>query len=420
MIALLVLVCLTVLLGVAAIAVEGGMALTERRRAQDVADAAALAAAADLFAHYQTNQGLDVGGTGAASALSVAAANGYSNDGAQSTVTVRVAPAPPVRGDVTITDSSGDLKPGYAEVTVRFNEPRFFSAIWGQGTIPIQARAVARGTWSVVNYGVLLLNPSGSGALTATGSGTLTVTGTSVVVDSNDPGGAVADGGAILTAVSFDLAGRPGDSTSGGGQFNGTIHSGFPSIPDPLAYLAPPDPSSLPLESSQTLKITGSQPVTLSPGLYKGGIQDSGNGNLTLQPGIYYMQGGGFSITGQGSVVGNGIMIYNAPLTHSDSIDLNGQGSVNITPMTSGPYQGISFFQDRSASVPVSVTGNGKVNMSGTFYAASASVKLTGNGTGDVIGSQYISYSLSLHGNGSMSTDSSGLTVRTRQFGLIE
>src|SRR5262249_16110574 len=160
----------------------------------------------------------------------------------------------------------------------------------------------------------------------------------------------------------------PGFSTSGNGQFAGTIQSGFAASPDPLAYLPPPDPGSLPLQSSSTLKLNGSQPVTISPGLYNGGIQISGPGSVTLQPGIYYMQGGVFSCSGQGSLVGNGVMINNAPSNQSDGISLNGQGSLAITPMTTGIYQGISFFQDRTATAPVSVTGNGNMNISGTFY----------------------------------------------------
>jgi len=420
MIAVLVLLCLAVLLGVAAIALDGGMALTERRRAQDVADAAALAAASDLFAHYQTNLGQDVNGTAAASALSIAKANGYSNDGTRSIVTVRVSPAPPVQGDPTITDSSGNLKPGYAEVTVQYNEPRFFSGLWGQGTIPIRARAVARGTWSVVVDGILVLDPSSSGALTATGNGTFTVAGASVVVNSSDPSGATATGGATMTAPAFFFAGTPGSSTSGGGQFNGTMQSGATPTPDPLAYLPPPDPSSLPLRSSRALKINGSQPVTINPGLYVGGIQISGPGNVSLQPGIYYMQGGGFSFTGQGALTGNGVMIYNAPLANTDSINLNGQGTLTITPVTTGVYQGISFFQDRTSTVSPSITGNGNLNISGTFYAASASVHISGNGSGDVVGSQYISFGLILGGNGSLSISWSGSTARTRRIGLIE
>src|SRR5262245_42619119 len=330
LIVVLVVLCLAVLVGVAAIALDGGMALTERRRAQDIADAAALAAAADLFAHFQSNHGADVNGSAAASALGTAAANGYGNDGTRSIVTVRVSPAPPVQGDPTITDASGNLKPGYAEVTVQYNEPRFFSAIWGKGTIPIQARAVARGTWTVIVDGILLLDPSGTGALTVKGGGSFTVTGASIVVNSGDPGGAIAAGGANVTAPTFYFAGTPGNSTSGGGQFNGTIQASAAPTPDPLAYLPAPDPSSLPLQSSNALKINGSQPVTINPGLYVGGVQISGPGGVTLQPGIYYMQGGGFSFSGQGAVTGNGVMIYNAPLTSTDSINLNGQGSLTI------------------------------------------------------------------------------------------
>ncbi len=419
LVAVLVVLCLAVLVGVAAIALDGGMALTERRRAQDVADAAALAAAADLFAHFLENNGQDVNGSAAASALSIAAANGYRNDGTQSTVTVRVSPAKPLQGDPTITDASGNLRPGYAEVTVQYNEPRFFSAIWGNETIPIQARAVARGTWTVVIDGILLLDPSNSGALTAKGNGSFTVTG-AVVVNSGDPNGGVATGGATVTAPNFYFGGTPGYTTSGGSQFVGAIQTGMNPTPDPLAYLNPPDPGSLPLQSSHQLKINGAKPVTIQPGLYKGGISISGPGSVTMQPGIYYMQGGGFSFTGQGTVVGNGIMIYNAPLTQNDAINLNGQGSLTITPMTTGVYQGISFFQDRTSTVPLSITGNGSMNIGGTFYAARAPVKITGNSSGDTIGSQYISYDLTLGGNGSISINWNGSTARTRRFGLVE
>src|SRR5262249_44138106 len=145
----------------------------------------------------------------------------------------------PVQGDPTITDSSGNLKPGYAEVTVQYNEPRFFSALWGQGTIPIQARAVARGTWSVIADGLLLLEPSGSGALSAKGGGSCRVCGGRIVVNSGDPGGAIAAGGANVTAPTFYFAGTRGNSTSGGGQFNGTIQASVAPPPDPLAYLPP-------------------------------------------------------------------------------------------------------------------------------------------------------------------------------------
>jgi hypothetical protein len=420
MVAVLVVLCLAVLVGVAAIALDGGMALVERRRAQDVADAAALAAATDLFAHYETNNGQDVNGTAAASALSIAAANGYSNDGTQSIVTVRVSPAQPVQPDPTITDNSGNLKPGYAEVTVQYNEPRFFSAIWGQGTIPITGRAVARGTWTTIPDGVILLDPTSAGALTAKGNASLTVTGGSVVVNSSDPSGATAVGNATLTAPEFDFAGTPGYSTKGNAQFNGTINSGATPVADPLAYLTPPDPNNLTLQHTGGLHLSGDSSVTLNPGVYRGGIQITGKGDVTLNPGIYYMDGGGFSITGQGALSGNGVLIYNAPTTSGDAINLAGQGSMSLTPMSTGAYQGISLFQDRTSSATISIKGNGSVSIIGTIYAAGSTLDVTGNGSGDVIGSQYIGYDMSLTGNGDVTIKTSGPAARTRKFGLIE
>jgi hypothetical protein len=411
---------LTVLVGVAAITLDGGMATTERRHAQVTADAAARAAAADLFANYAANNGADPFGTALTSALSTAAANGFSNDGVHSTVTVRISPQTPLQADSTITQPGGGLLPGYVEVTVQFNEPRYFSAIWGKGTLPITARAVARGTWAFVDLGMLLLAPSGSGVFSANGNGSLMVRGGAVVVNSGDPSAAVAVGNASVTAPQFDFTGTPGHSTNGGAQFNGSIKSGATATADPLAYLTPPDPTTLPVRSAGGLNLSSQNNVTLSPGVYQGGIQISGSGNVTLLPGIYYLQGGGLSITGQGAVTGNGVLIYNAPGTSGGSISLTGQGSVSLSPMTTGPYQGISIFQDPTSTVGLSIKGNGSIAVSGAVYAANAAMTLTGNGNGDLIGSQFIGSGVSLQGNGSFTIDATGPTARTRHFGMVE
>src|SRR5215472_2752622 len=91
-IVVLVALCLTAILGIVAIALDGSLLLDQRRGVQAAADAAALAAAIDLYTKYLTNNGLDPTGTAKASGLSVAAANGYKNDGTSSTVTVNIPP----------------------------------------------------------------------------------------------------------------------------------------------------------------------------------------------------------------------------------------------------------------------------------------------------------------------------------------
>src|SRR5438105_3389553 len=73
----LVALLLTGLVGVAAIAVDGGLLQDERRRAQAAADAAAMAAAEDLYTNYLTYYGVDTPTkTAYHSALDNAAANG--------------------------------------------------------------------------------------------------------------------------------------------------------------------------------------------------------------------------------------------------------------------------------------------------------------------------------------------------------
>jgi uncharacterized membrane protein len=134
-VAVFIALCLTVLIGVLALTLDGGLMLAEGRHAQAVADAAALAAASDLFANSAVNGGTDPGGTASTSALSTALANGYTNDGTDSVVTVNI---PPQSGDYV-------GKKGYAEVIAQRNLKRGFSAIWGEATLPITARAVASG-----------------------------------------------------------------------------------------------------------------------------------------------------------------------------------------------------------------------------------------------------------------------------------
>ena len=133
------------------------------------------------------------------------------------------------------------------------------------------------------------------------------------------------------------------------------------------------------------------------------------------------MQGGGFSLSGNGSVTGSGVMIYNSPNSTSDTISLSGNGSVTLSPPTTGIYQGITIFQDRTSSAPVALTGNGSMNLGGTVYAAHALLNLTGQGSNNNYGGQYIVYDLTVTGNGAvnMTWTSSG-TSRTRRIGLVE
>jgi hypothetical protein len=104
-----------------------------------------------------------------------------------------------------------------------------------------------------------------------------------------------------------------------------------------------------------------------------------------------------------------------------DAIRNSGQGTVNWTPPTTGIYQGISIFQDRTSTVPVSLAGNGNMYVTGTFYAAKAVLNIQGASGSNTIGSQYVSYDLSLGGNGGITIDYTAAPhPQTRRLGLVE
>lgn len=398
------------MLGCLALAADGGVLFTERRNAQSVADSAALAAACELFDNYWNYSGLDVTGKAKTSALTTAAANGYQNDGTLTKVTVNIPP------------SSGLFigRSGYAEVIVEFNQSRAFSNIFGSGPIPVRSRAVAIGSPVAADVGILVLDPISRSTFNAQGGGLTTVSGTPVVVNSKDTEAAVAGGGGTVKADKFSITG--GYTTSGGGTFDGPIFTNRPPMPDPLADLPVPDPSKMPLQSEKKVQATSGD-INLQPGVYKGGINVSGKGNLNLAPGTYYMDGGGFSFTGQGSLVGKEVMIYNAPGNgNSEGISVKGQGSLDISAQKSGAYQGVTFFQDRKATVTGHVEGaGGATNITGTFYFAGALLEIKGNGGVSNMGSQYISWQLNLGGNGGINISwKPDEVARKRSIFLVE
>jgi hypothetical protein len=158
------------------------------------------------------------------------------------------------------------------------------------------------------------------------------------------------------------------------------------------------------VQSSSTLHISSSGTYTLWPGVYKGGIAVAapGPGLITLEPGIYYMQGGGFSNSGSINMVGNGVMIYNAPVQTSDQIKLTGTGSLTLTPPTSGPYQGMTLFQERTSTAVVTVTGNGSMNITGATYAAKAEMDITGQGGSNNVASMIVVNNMKVTGQGAI------------------
>jgi hypothetical protein len=389
----------------ATLSLDGGQVLARRRAVQ----AAALAAAGELFYRFPHDLGADWGGVAAGKARSAAAANGFP-DGADSEVAVNI---PPLTGDYA-------GKAGFVEVTVRAFQRRAFSNVIARGSLPVAARSVAIGSPAACELGILVLNPLAKSALNAQGGGLTAVTGAPVVVNSSSDAGTVAGGGGTIRSPAFYLTGN--FTTTGGGRLDGPVYLNRPPAKDPLAYLPSPDPTLLPTCSTKKCQYT-SGTVELLPGRYIGGISASGSATLRLGSGLYYMDGGGFSFSGLGSLTGDGVMIDIDPGNgNADGLNVSGQGSVFLTPIKDGLYQGMTVFQNRQSAVSGSLSGSGPAtNITGTFYLASALLSVTGNGGASILGSQYISDSLNIGGSGGVTVSWNANTVaRRRTIVLVE
>jgi Flp pilus assembly protein TadG len=432
--------CLAGLLGVVAIAADGGVLQDEQRKVQAAADAAAFAAAVDLYEHYQTNSGLDPNNTARDSATNAASKMGYLTSDTRTTIAVNIPP--------TYGPNAG--KKGYVEVLIQYNQLRYFSRIFGAADMPVRARAVARGRWTSFRNGILVLDLSVSEALKSNGGGTVSVANADIIVNSSDGSSVGGDGtGSVIKVINgeFDLTGGVKSNTT----LDGPVNYNQDPTPDPLAYLPQPslplgvntakglhsnNPDAKPYLDALNIqpKDVNGQVYILEPGRYDK-MPNFTNGDVVILKqasadgsGIYYLNDSGFTSTGAtivmdptGATTG-GLMFYNDPGRNSAGISITG-GKVVIDPLSSGIYAGISIFQRRDADIPLSITGQGGMSFSGTFYVAGGEIKITGSSSSalDVIGAQYISRTLQSGGNGNYTVDwQATKTARTRQLTIVE
>lgn len=424
-ICIIVAVSSIVLLGIVAVSVDGGLLFDRKSHVRATADAAALAAASRLYENYPADQGTDPNEFAALVAYTYASRNGYNAGSSDSDVTVRIPP----------TSGAYVGLPGYVEVIVTYYQSRGFSRIFGSSRIPVKARAVARGAWVAPGAGVIVLAYSGQATLSAQGNGAFTETGAPVIVNSNNPTAMVDTGNGIMKAPEFRITG--GWTSSGNGQIitqpiANNILTGVHPTPDPLAYL--PVPSQPTAGTLDRVEIgNGKFRYTLTPGAHWA-LPNFNTGDEVIfkqasagNSGIYYLVSGGINSQGatlkMDSSTSGGMMLYNAGTGSNDKIKITGNpdGTVNIGPLTSGPYKGMTYFQNRTSEQELNIEGNGNFTIRGTIYAASAELQVAGNGTVSNIGSQYVTKELQLTGNGNINISWVGDEVaRTRIITLVE
>jgi hypothetical protein len=277
---------------------------------------------------------------------------------------------------------------------------------------------------------MLILDPKSSGSLTASGNGGLTEIGGAILVNSTSSSAVNCNGNGTITAQELDVAGgySGGSSQIITAPISANINTGVSPTPDPYRFLpVPPQPASVNYTYDKTTRT-----YTLPPGSY-GNLPNFTNGDTVIfqqasagNGGIFYLNNG---FSANGAVIKmdpnttGGLMIYNAGTGQNDGISITGNptGGIILSGLTSGTYAGMVIFQARNAPEPLSITGNGNVNITGNIYAAGATLKMAGNGTGNNICSQYVTQDLVITGNGNLTVkDNQNTNPPVRMLQIVE
>lgn len=429
---------------------DGGRALTLKRQLQNAGDAAALAGA-NIIQSLAT-RGCSATAGPPPGAPQAAVVTAVQNAVHQSLPNV-------ANGNIVVTCPTGWSNYS-VQVDLSSASPTYFGRIVGiSGLTARTTSGAVNGQIATSIYSIVQLDPShpswsslgeatrqGCPSVLFSGGPSITLEG-SMIVDSTC---GASNGGSLGTnGNSATLTMNNGSKIVLGGAYVPQALTITPApltfqppIKDPLA--TPPTMPTLTTVSASQLVINGGSTV-LSPGIYVGGIQLKAQAKAFLLPGIYVMQGGGFSMTAGNAVYSInagltsttdanwatdcpkatcGVLIYNtvgAGATAMGQLAVTAGATLRLRPYVPSAdltlanvteYANLLLWQDvnpapgpNTAQPVVSLNGGGNVDISGTVYAPSALVSMGGGsggsgGTTDIT-VQFISYDLTLSGNSS-------------------
>ncbi|HNB50651.1 MAG TPA: Tad domain-containing protein [Anaerolineales bacterium] len=403
------------LLAFTALAVDGGMVFADRRGAQNAADAAVLAGGYRIantledfnlgynitYMNWSCTNVEAVIGIARPEAIVQASTNSY-----------------PITGDSSLTMvcqpgvDFGSYIDRYADTTAQIIsdvETSFVHFAFG-GAIKNTVTAVARVRPRMplaFGYAIYAHREdcpnSNTGGVRFDGNNNVTIDGGGVMSDAcMDANGSVhvqVNGGEINYITSYAPSGNPYVNPAPALQPN--------LLPDWALLFPEPDCSSL---SAGTTNGNG----TISPGIYTD-ITVNGSDSLTMSPGLYCLDGD-FSVTGNTTVIGEGVTIF----MRDGDFTTNGGGVVRLSAPNyvvedNDGVTGMLIYIASENPGSVDLTGNSQSYYSGTIFGEHEDSRIEIGGTGDMttgcyngipcFGTQLIAGTVKVHGNAIIDID---------------
>lgn len=375
----LIVLAIVAMVGFMGLAIDGGRVYSERRTAQNAADAAAYAAAMAAVAGQDPFE----------AGLDQAAANNYldSDESANSGQPVDViVNNPPQSGSY-----AGNSE--YYEVIIRTSVDSSFMKMIAINELAVQATSVvhARGIDSISAGNVVhALNLDGNG------------------IEFKGNVNVYVEGGNIMSNSAIDQDGGSGDIlVEGGGilyvdgdtdKWKGSVSPTPVKVPNPMfvAQVPQPDCGTIYREiprSNQGKKI-------YSPGIYQNRLMINAHDDIVFEPGIYCFMDG-IHDNGNSTATGNGVTFF---LMGGD-LQFNGSSEVklvrpnDLTDPSGNQWGGMLLYVPPSnADAVIDITGNNETLFSGTILAPEGYCRIGGTSQDLGVDANIICHDILFHG----------------------
>ena len=318
----------------------------------------------------------------------------------------------------TITINTPPTSGGYqndnsVEVILTEQEDRYFTQIYyGSTKVMVTSRAIV--THTPAGPACFLgLDKQKPGTVEFWGNSTAAFTACNVASNSTNVAGFGVGGSANVMVPCVSSAG--GSVTDSGLTLTscGSVATYQLPIPDPYATVPPPTWSSCQvLTTAQINSLTdlGTDGATTC---YSGVpfVATPIHTSVRLH-GTVVISGGSFRTNGSsGNLNGTDVMLY---LTNNATINMNGNGTWDLTAKTTGDYAGLVIFSDRNNAFATNIiNGTSSSRITGAIYTPSMETDFLGNFTGRDGCMQLVSDVIYYTGNGTFSNDCSTYGTKT-------
>jgi len=372
-------IALIVLVGILGLVIDGGNAFLDRRKAQNAADSAALAASVTRIRGE---------GDWVAAALTAAANNGYNSDGVKNVVVVY---SPPTDGPF-----AGNVE--YIQVIITSHVNTYFAKVIGKSEVTNIVQATARSKPSELKellhgLAIVSLAPTSNCANQKSfwihGDATLEITGGGVFVNSNNKDCALIQQGNGSIHI-----GEGNQITVVGGasiQKPQLLTPGISIGSIPMNY---PPPFFMPDANCDVNEVAevSEDGTSMSPGNWDDKFPPEGV--TQLEPGVYCLNDG-FEVNGNRTLEGHDVTFK----IKNGAVQFDGTANIKIEAPDTGDYKGLLIYLPMENNSQVKLNGGAESSFIGTILAPASEILINGNLSATGFQSQIIGYRVEADGS---------------------